>query len=392
MKTFYGSIAFTIVALALAGLLGYNQTGLIGPALQMVFLAGVLGVMETSLSLDNAVVNASVLKDMDPVWQRRFLTWGILIAVFGMRIVFPILIVSISAWVSPVEATRIAITDHIRYEEIVTGAHIGISGFGGAFLLLVGLSFFFDQDREHHWISFIEKPLGAFAKIPFSPYIAATAIIVAVSFLIHGEEQKTFLWAGLSGIVTFLAVQKFGDLIGGEEDAVTGQVVRSGAGAFVYLEFLDASFSFDGVIGAFAITNDIVLMALGLGIGAFFVRSLTIALVRGGHLNEFRFLEPGAFYAIIALAAIMLLSVRIETPEIVTGLIGALIIVVSLYASVRHRKLYPDEYADDGAAHAILPTGNVVTNVHTSSENSTEVDDAPSVQPTGNAIPNAQTT
>ena len=149
MKNFYGSIGFTIVALALAGLLGYNQTGLLGPALQMVFLAAVLGVMETSLSLDNAVVNASVLKDMDPVWQRRFLTWGILIAVFGMRIVFPILIVSISAWVSPVEATRIAITDHIRYEEIVTGAHIGISGFGGAFLLLVGLSFFFDQDRSH---------------------------------------------------------------------------------------------------------------------------------------------------------------------------------------------------------------------------------------------------
>ncbi|EZP84320.1 Integral membrane TerC family protein [Novosphingobium resinovorum] len=365
MKNFYGSIVFTIVALLLAGLLGYEQTGLMGPALQMVFLACVLGVMETSLSLDNAVVNASILKDMDPVWQRRFLTWGILIAVFGMRIIFPILIVSISAWVSPVEATRIAVTDHELYEQIVTGAHVGISGFGGAFLMLVGLSFFFDEDREHHWLGFIERLLAAFAKIPMSPYIATAAIIVGLSFMIAGHEQQTFLIAGLSGVATFFAVQKFGDWIGGgETDAATGQVVRSGAGAFVYLEFLDASFSFDGVIGAFAITNDILLIALGLGIGAMFVRSMTVALVRGGHLSEFRFLEPGAFYAIIALATIMLLSIRVETPEIVTGLIGAVIIGLSLWASFRHRKLFPDEYAEDGEAQAILPTGEIITNAH----------------------------
>jgi hypothetical protein len=364
MKTFYGSIVFTIVALILAGLLGYSESGMIGPALQMVFLAGVLGVMETSLSLDNAVVNASILKDMDPIWQRRFLTWGVLIAVFGMRILFPVMIVSVSAWVSPWEATRIALSDHNRYEQIVTGAHIGISGFGGAFLMLVGLSFFFDQDREHHWIGFIERPLSAFAKVPYAPYLATIAIIVALSFLVHTPGQRTFLIAGLSGIATFFAVQKFGDMMGGDADA-TGKVVRTGAGAFVYLEFLDASFSFDGVIGAFAITNNIVLIALGLGIGAMFVRSMTVALVRGGHLSEFRFLEPGAFYAIIALATIMLLSIRVETPEIVTGLIGAVIIGLALWASIRHRKRFPEEYAEDGQADAILPTGEVRPSVHT---------------------------
>jgi len=365
MKTFYGSIVFTIMALVLAGVLGFGQAGAVGLALQFVFLALVLGIMETSLSLDNAVVNASILKDMSPVWQQRFITWGILIAVFGMRIVFPILIVSVSAWVSPWEATRIALVDQHRYEEIVTGAHIGISGFGGAFLMLVGLTFFFDANREHHWLRFVEAPLASFAKIPFSPYIATLAIVGGLSFMIEGSERQTFLVAALFGILSFFGVQKIGDFVGGDEDA-TGQVVRSGLGAFIYLEFLDASFSFDGVIGAFAITNNIILIALGLGFGAMFVRSMTIALVRGGHLAEFRFLEPGAFYAIIALAVIMLLSIRVETPEVVTGLVGACIIGVSLYASIRHKKLFPHEYAEEGDAEVILPTGDIVPGGHVS--------------------------
>ncbi|WP_159832135.1 DUF475 domain-containing protein [Novosphingobium sp. TCA1] len=364
MKHFTGSIVFTIICLIAAGFLGYSETGLIGPALSMVFLAGVLGIMETSLSLDNAVVNASILKDMDEKWQRRFLTWGILIAVFGMRIVFPIVIVSVAAWVSPIEATRIALSDHQLYEQIVTGAHVGISGFGGAFLMLVGLSFFFDTDREHLWLGFIEKPLGLIGKIPFAPYATTALIICGLSFLVGPEEQRTFLIAGLSGVATYFAVQMFGDMMGGEEDETTGKIVRSGAAAFVYLEFLDASFSFDGVIGAFAITNNIILIALGLGIGAMFVRSMTVALVRGGHLSEFRFLEPGAFYAILALSVIMLLSIRVETPEVVTGLLGAAIIGVSLWASISHKKRFPHEYEEDGEVEAILPTGNVVPNLH----------------------------
>ena len=364
LRNFMGSIVFTVVALLLAGVLGYVETGVALAGLQMMFLAAILGVMETSLSLDNAVVNAAILKDMDPKWQRRFLTWGILIAVFGMRILFPLIIVSVSAWVNPIEAGRIALFDHERYEQIVTGAHVGISGFGGAFLMLVGLTFFLDEDREHHWIPFIEKPLSMLARIPYAPYIVSAIVIGLVSLMAPAEEAKTFLYAGGAGIATYFAVQKFGDWMGGEADA-TGKIVRSGAGAFVYLEFLDASFSFDGVIGAFAITNDIVLIALGLGIGAMFVRSMTIALVRGGHLSEYRFLEPGAFYAIMALATIMLLSIRVETPEVITGLIGAAFIGAALWYSIRHKRLNPDDYAEGGEADAIMPDGNVVPGVHT---------------------------
>jgi hypothetical protein len=359
MKAFTGSIVFTIVCLTLAGILGYGETGQIGAALSMVFVAAVLGVMETSLSLDNAVVNASILKDMDTKWQGRFLTWGIVVAVFGMRVLFPILIVSVAAAVTPWEAARIAISDHHRYEEIVTGAHIGISGFGGAFLMLVGFSFFFDDDREHLWIGLIEKPLAALSRIPYAPYIVTAILLGAVSFLLSGHEQQTFLIAGVAGIVTYFLVQLFGDYMGGEEDETTGKIVRSGLATFVYLEFLDASFSFDGVIGAFAITNDILLIALGLGIGAMFVRSMTVALVRGGHLSEYRFLEPGAFYAILALSIIMLLSIRIHTPEVVTGLIGAVLIGLALLASIRHKKRFPEEYEDED--EVILPTGDIAT-------------------------------
>lgn len=362
LQHFKGSIAFTIVALALAGVNGYVQQHALAAVASAIFIAAVLGVMEASLSLDNAVVNATVLRDMEEKWVKRFLTWGIAIAVFGMRVIFPLVIVAIAAKVTPWEAVRIALLDHKRYESIVTGAHIGISGFGGAFLALVGLSFFFDEDREHLWLPVVEKPLTKFAKVPYVQYIATIIIVGALSFFVAHGEQKTFLIAAASGIATFFAVDLLGDKMGASEDA-TGKIVRTGAASFIYLEFLDASFSFDGVIGAFAITNDIVQIALGLGIGAMFVRSMTVALVHGGTLNEYRFLESGAFYAIIALAAIMLLStIGIETPEVITGLVGAAFIGAAFWASVQHKRRFPEQYTDDSDHEVILPTGDVLPN------------------------------
>ena len=112
--------------------------------------------------------------------------------------------------------------------------------------------------------------------------------------------------------------------------------------SFLYLEVLDASFSFDGVIGAFAITQDVVIIMLGLAIGAMFVRSLTVFLVRQGTLDEYVFLEHGAHYAIGTLAAIMLISMTHEIPEVVTGLVGAALIGLSVYSSVQYRKTHPN--------------------------------------------------
>jgi len=115
-------------------------------------------------------------------------------------------------------------------------------------------------------------------------------------------------------------------------------VKRGGIGGFLYLEVLDASFSFDGVIGAFAITSDVVIIMLGLAIGAMFVRSMTVFLVHKGTLDEFVYLEHGAHYAIGILAVIMLASMKFHIPEIFTGLIGVAFILASLWSSVQHRK------------------------------------------------------
>ena len=131
-----------------------------------------------------------------------------------------------------------------------------------------------------------------------------------------------------------------------EESAkLQGAVVRSGLGGFLYLNVLDASFSFDGVIGAFALSNNMIVIALGLSIGAMFVRSMTIHLVRKGTLAAYRFLEHGAFWAIIVLGAIMLLSARFHIPETVTGLIGAILIGLSFWWSVRYNRKHPDAAA-----------------------------------------------
>jgi hypothetical protein len=109
---------------------------------------------------------------------------------------------------------------------------------------------------------------------------------------------------------------------------------------FLYLEVLDASFSFDGVVGAFAISKNILIIMAGLGIGALYVRSLTILLVDKGTLAAYRFLEHGAFYAIGALAATMLIGTFLHIPEYITGLLGAAFIGLSVISSVLYRKKY----------------------------------------------------
>lgn len=335
LRYFYGSFIFTAICLALGAVYGYNVGG-VENMLATLWILVVLGLLEVSLSFDNAVVNASVLKTMDEKWQQRFLTWGILIAVFGMRIVFPVLIVVIATGMDPIEATTMALREPVRYEQIIEGAHAGIMGFGGAFLLLVGLKFFFDEEKEHDWIGFIERPLRKFASLDAFEIILTLLLIYVISTQLVPDEGRTYLAAGIFGIATFFAVEWVGNVL--EAPKTADGVQKAGLGAFLYLELLDASFSFDGVIGAFALSNNMIIIALGLGIGAIFVRSMTVALVRRGTLAQFRFLEHGAFYAIIALAVIMLSSPVFHIPETITGLIGATLIGLAIWSSVRHNR------------------------------------------------------
>jgi hypothetical protein len=146
--------------------------------------------------------------------------------------------------------------------------------------------------------------------------------------------------AGIGGIAVYLAVSFLSGLLEHEvDDPGVGTVIRRGSiGGFLYLEVLDASFSFDGVIGAFAITSDVVIIMLGLAIGAMFVRSMTIFLVHKGTLEHFVYLEHGAHYAIGILALIMLASVKFHIPEWFTGLSGVVFIGLSLWSSVRYQR------------------------------------------------------
>lgn len=350
-KYYKGSLLFTAVCLALGAWLGWELTGTVPGTLGIIWIVLILGVLEVSLSFDNAVVNATVLRDMDPVWRRRFLTWGIAIAVFGMRIVFPLAIVAIAAQLDPISAVKLAAGNPVEYERIITSAHVGIAGFGGAFLGMVGLKFFFDADKDVHWIAVIENQLAKLSSVQSIEIALVLLFMYGVSTILPESDAVTYLVAGIFGIVTFIGVEAIGSLLEGEEDELTGAVARSGFAAFLYLEVLDASFSFDGVIGAFALSNNLFIIALGLGIGAMFVRSMTVMLVDRGTLAQYRFLEHGAFWAIIALAVIMLLSAseRFHIPETVTGLIGAVFIGLSFWWSVRHNRLNPEGAEPVGA-------------------------------------------
>jgi len=337
---FKGSLFFTLACLALGVWYGWSTTHSIGATFEMLWIIVVLSILEISLSFDNAVVNATVLEDMDEIWQRRFLTWGMAIAVFGMRVAFPLAIVAIAAGIGPADAVRLSLRDPQEYERIVSSAHVGIAGFGGAFLALVGSKFFFDREKDVHWITMIEEKLATFSHIASVEIALLLLTMFGISLLLPAEEALTFLVAGMMGIVTFVAVEGISTFLELREEAAKarGAIITSGLGGFLYLNVLDASFSFDGVIGAFALSNNMVVIALGLSIGAMFVRSLTIMLVQKGTLAEYRYLEHGAFWAILALGGIMLLSAYYSIPETVTGLIGAVLIGISFWWSVRHNR------------------------------------------------------
>jgi hypothetical protein len=341
MHYFRNSFIFTFLGLVAGAVLGWEISGTLQGVLTTVFLVVVLGVLEVSLSFDNAVVNATVLEHMDEVWRRRFLTWGIAIAVFGMRIVFPLVIVAVVAEIGPIETLVMAATNPEEYSRVLTSAHVSVAAFGGAFLAMVGLKHFFDIEKDVHWIDIIERPLTRLGRIEAVELGLVMVLLWLVGHLLPGEEKVEFLISGMAGLITYIAVDGISAFLNAES-VLTGAAARSGAASFLYLEVLDASFSFDGVIGAFAISNNLFVIAIGLGIGAMFVRSLTIMLVNKGTLTEYRYLEHGAFYAIVALGIIMFVKTVVDVPEAVTGLIGAGFIGLSLWDSIRYNRRHKE--------------------------------------------------
>ncbi|WP_275786398.1 DUF475 domain-containing protein [Pararhizobium gei] len=334
---FTWSFIVTVLGLALGAWLGWQTTGTIGGMATVFFICVVLAVLEISLSFDNAIVNANKLKDMTPIWQQRFLTWGILIAVFGMRIVFPLLIVVIAANIGPIDAIVLAAARPEEYARIMNDAHLPIAAFGGTFLMMVGLKFFFDHEKDVHWIAAIERTMSKAGSIKGAEICFVLVVMLVFSSFLEGEEAVTFIYSAIYGLVTFLVVEVIGGILDASEQTMSA-AAKGGVGAFIYLEVLDASFSFDGVIGAFALTQNLFIIAIGLGIGAMYVRSMTIMLVEKKTLAEYRYLEHGAFYAILILSVIMYVQTLVHIPEVITGLGGAGLIGLSLWSSIRHNR------------------------------------------------------
>ena len=337
MKIFRGSIIVSLIALIIAFIYG-GWNGL--------FITLILAVLEISLSMDNAIVNARILERMSPAWQKTFLTLGVLIAVVGMRLVFPLLIVGVSAQIDPISALRLALekgnpSTAGTYGYILHHAHPQIAAFGGMFLLMLALGFFFD-DRAHTWLKLPEKFLQKIGHFPAANEIISIIILLITSEFI-AKDSHAVLFAGILGILTFMLVDGFGETMSHSKAATSTHFVvatgKAGLALFLYLEVIDASFSFDGVIGAFAITADPIIILLGLGvIGAMFVRSLTLYLVQNGTLNDLVYLEHGAHWAILTLAFLILVSIKWEIGEVVTGLTGAILIILSFVSSVIYNR------------------------------------------------------
>jgi hypothetical protein len=304
------------------------------------FLVLVLAGLEISLSVDNAVVNAVVLKKMDPIWQKRFITWGMLIAVFGMRLIFPVLVVGLATGMSANDVALLALNSPDQYAIHLHEAHPMIASLGGMFLMMVGLSFLLDDSRDVFWVGSIEKRLQAIGKIDAVNTTITLGTLLGISAIVPGEIRMSVLTGGVWGIFLFGLVSSMDSLfaVSDGQASISETVKKGGLVAFLYLELLDASFSFDGVIGAFAISQAIHIIFLGLGIGALYVRSLTIYLVNRGVLDEYIYLEHGAHYAILALAILMLTSIIKEIPEVITGITGAILIGLSLWSSISHNK------------------------------------------------------
>jgi hypothetical protein len=327
------AIVTVVTLLAILGFLGVGA----------LVVALILIAVELAFSFDNAIINAKVLAKMSPFWQKMFLTIGVVIAIFGMRVVFPMLIVMLTAHLPAKEVIDLALHHPVEYAKHLEHAHPSISAFGGAFLLMLALHFFMDDNKAVHWIQSVEKPLKRFAPW-WLPTVVTLLVLAILAVLPFNDHPRETIQSGVAGIVLYVAINLFTEIIGRFANRDTGtktSAPQTGLVAFltfIYLQILDASFSFDGVIGAFAITNEVLLIAAGLGIGAIWVRSMTVFMVRRGTLDAYMYLEHGAHYAVLVLAGTMLLSLLIDIPEVITGVLGLGLISASIFASHQARQ------------------------------------------------------
>jgi len=301
----------------------------------------VLVVLEITFSFDNAVVNSRILLRLNAYWQTLFLTVGIFLAVFVVRFLLPVLIVVIATGLNFFEVIGLAIHAPTIYAAELQHASPLISAFGGTFLVLIGLSYFIDHEKDVHWLRAVEKALSSLGSVRYIKLLVMLVVTLVIGLTVEPKLQSLVLWSCLAGIALHVGLEALSAKFTEDSDKKkrakkpTQLVGMAAFAMFAYLQVLDASFSFDGVIGAFAITTSVLLIMAGLGAGAVWVRSLTVYLVRTGTLAKYRYLEHGAHWAILALGILMLAKLyAIELPEWATGSLGLVFIVAAIVSSV----------------------------------------------------------
>ena len=291
-----------------------------------------LCVFEVVSSLDNAVVNADVLRTMAPKWRKWFLVWGILFAVVLVRGVLPWLIVWLSTpGLGPWEAMTASFSSDPRVAEAMkTSAPYLLMG-GGVFLVFLFL----------HWLFLDHKEFGLAIEKFFTQqglwFFTLASILLTVIIWLALKKDPWLAFAASVGSSVFFLTHGFKEHA--EEVEVTMQKNRnlSDISKLVYLEVLDATFSIDGVIGAFAFTMSVPIIILGNGLGALVVRQLTIKGVE--KIRNYPYLKNGAMYSIFFLGTIMILQgFHIHIPEYVAPLMTFAVIGYFFFKSVSAKK------------------------------------------------------
>ncbi len=287
--------------------------------LSIVLIVAGLILFETISSVDNAVINAEVLSTMSQKARRWFLLWGLLLAVFLLRGLLPWGILwATNPDLGPVGAFGAALSsDPSVIEAIEKSSPILLSG-GGIFLLFL----FF------HWLFLEPKNYGLKGERFFHSqgvwFYAVVSIILAVIVWFALQQNPFMAFGAVVGSTAFFITHGFKENAAAEEKKLLS-TSRSDFSKILYLEVIDATFSIDGVIGAFAFTLSVPLILLGNGIGALVVRQLTIGNI--DRIKKYIYLKNGAMYSILSLGTIMILdSFGFHIPSWFTPVVTAIIV------------------------------------------------------------------
>lgn len=304
----------------------------------IITIVGLL-VLEVVQSVDNAIVNAHMLKSMSPRARKWFLLWGILTAVFIVRGVLPLLIVWLTApgitlWQAVMATFG---SDPLAHEAMERSSYILLIG-GGMFLLLLYFHWLFLEKKDPYF--FIDR----LVKKQHGVWFFAISALLLVGLLWAVHDRPAAMIAAAVGNAVFFILYGFRQTAEAQEH----ELERTGSdlSKLLFLEVLDMSFSIDGIFGAFAFTTNVGLILIGNGIGAIVVRELTIRGI--DKVNKYRWLKNGAMTSIGFLGAFMIAeSLGVHMPEWLPTVMTLAIVGASFWSSHRHLKKAEAEHKHD---------------------------------------------